>query len=80
MKRKLKRKIFACAHLKFLSYYYSLTAENREVKALCTFEVLLHQANLDFAYLSSEALEITLFNLQIRNPQKAEEKPWEKNK
>lgn len=55
MKRRWKREIFACARLKVLSYYYSFTAENREVKALHSFQVLLHQANLDFAYLSKEA-------------------------
>lgn len=62
---RMEETIFACAQLKMLSetslevpnmkFYYLCIAENREIKAPCSFEDLLHQANADFAYLSNAA-------------------------
>lgn len=62
---RMEETIFACAQLKMLfetslevpnmKFYYLCIAENREIKAPCSFEVLLHQANADFAYLSNAA-------------------------
>lgn len=84
---KEEEKIFACAQLKMLSetslevpnveFYYSCIAENMEIKALCSSEVLLHQANADFAYLSNAAWKSACLTYKSEtHKKKKRRKPW----
>lgn len=68
---KMKRKSFACAHSQVLFYYYSLRSGNREVKAL-QFWGGSTSSKFALCYLKQWGLEISLFNLQIKNLRKAE--------
>lgn len=64
-----------------MKFYYLCIAENREIKAPCSFEVLLHQANADFAYLSNAAWKsVCLTYKSETHRKKNEENPEGKNK
>lgn len=69
----------ACAHLSVLSHYYSFRAENREVKALCSSEVLFTK-QIWTSLISALKLGNQPVELTDQQATKSLGKPCEKNK